>query len=89
MQDSDEADRPQRRSAMVASKLSSPPWDTQIASRPFALPSNQFAAIISVYAPKLMADPTIKEAFYSNLRSFLWKVNSGDAMEFQPNMGWG
>lgn len=39
---------------------------------------NQYAAIISVYAPTLQADPTTKESFYSELRSLLQKTNSAD-----------
>ena len=143
MQDSDEADRPQRRSALVArqlarvdidiaalsevrlaergslteheagytfhwsgkskedrrlsgvgfmlkntlaSKLTSLPvgHSDRIMSLRLILQCNQFATIISVYAPTFRADPETKEAFNSDLRSLLWKVESAKAHHHGP-----
>ena len=42
------------------------------------LQENQYATIISVYAPTLQADPTTKESFYSELRSLLQKTKETD-----------
>ena len=39
---------------------------------------DQYATIISVYAPTLQADPTTKECFYSELRSLLQKTKDTD-----------
>ncbi|XP_068692670.1 craniofacial development protein 2-like [Montipora foliosa] len=39
---------------------------------------DQYATIISVYAPTLQADPTTKESFYSELRSLLQKTKDTD-----------
>ena len=46
----------------------------------FRLPiqGNRFATLISVYAPNLLADAEVKEAFYSDLRNLLWQVKSED-----------
>ena len=46
----------------------------------FRLPiqDNRFATVISVYAPTLLADAEVKEAFYSDLRNLLWQVKSED-----------
>ena len=128
IQDSDEADRPQRRSALVArqlarvdidiaalrevrlaergslteheagytfhwsgkskeaSKLTSLPvgHSDRLMSLRLILQCNQFATIISVYAPTFRADPETKEAFNSDLRSLLWKVESAKAHHHGP-----
>ena len=39
---------------------------------------NRFATLISVYAPTLLADAEVKEAFYSDLRNLLWQINPED-----------
>ena len=39
---------------------------------------NRFATVISVYAPTLLADAEVKEAFYSDLHNLLWQVKSED-----------
>ncbi|XP_068760068.1 craniofacial development protein 2-like [Montipora capricornis] len=137
MQDSDSADRPQRRSALVARELARLNIDiaavsevrfaeqgslteqgagytlywsgkakddrrlsgvgfmitNSIISRLDSLPvghsyrlmslrlpllEDQYATIISVYAPTLQADPTTKESFYSELRSLLQKTKDTD-----------
>ena len=57
------------------------------------LQENQFATIISVYAPTLQADPTTKESFYSELRSLLQKTNETDKIfilgDFNARVGRG
>ncbi|XP_068713291.1 craniofacial development protein 2-like [Montipora foliosa] len=42
------------------------------------LRGDQYATIISVYAPTLQADPTTKEALYSELRSLLQRTKDAD-----------
>ena len=46
----------------------------QLMSLRLPLRGDQYATIISVYAPTLQADPMMKEAFYSELRSLLQKT---------------
>ena len=72
---------------MLASKLTSLPLGHSDRLMPFhlTLQGHQFTTIISVYAPTLIADPATKEAFYSNLRSLLWKVDSGDKLIITGN----
>ena len=59
----------------------------------FRLPiqGNRFATLISVYAPNLLADAEVKEAFYSDLRNLLWQVKSEDKVlilgDFNVRMG--
>ena len=71
----------------LASKLTSLPLGHSDHLKPFhlTLQGNQFTTIISVYAPTLIADPATKEAFYINLRSLLWKVDSGDKLIITGN----
>jgi len=135
--DRDDSDRPQRRSALVASELARLDIDiaalsevrfaeqgslseqgacytlywsgkatderrlsgvgfmmkTSIANRLHSLPvghsdrimslrlpiqDNKFATLISVYAPTLQADLTVKEAFYQELHDLLQRVDSND-----------
>ena len=64
----------------LARKLTSVPeeYPDRLTSLRLTLQGNQLAAIINVYAPTLMVDPATKEAFYSDWRSLLWRVDRED-----------
>ncbi|CAH1266354.1 Hypp3340 [Branchiostoma lanceolatum] len=64
----------------IANKLQNLPvgHSDRLMSLRLPLQDNQFATLISVYAPTLQADPGTKEVFYSELRSLLASVNEAD-----------
>ena len=64
----------------IANRLQSLPIGHSYRLMSFRLPiqGNRFATLISVYAPTLLADAEVKEAFYSDLRKLLQQVKSED-----------
>ena len=64
----------------IISRLDSLPvgHSDRLMSLRLPLLEDQYATIISVYAPTLQADPTTKESFYSELRSLLQKTKDTD-----------
>ena len=64
----------------IANRLQSLPIGHSYRLMSFRLPmqDNRFATVISVYAPTLLTDAEVKEAFYSDLRNLLRQVKSED-----------
>ena len=64
----------------IASKLQNLPigHSDHLMSLRLPLRDDKYVTLISVYAPTLQADPITKEAFYTELRNLLGKVNEDD-----------
>ncbi|XP_055895347.1 craniofacial development protein 2-like [Biomphalaria glabrata] len=81
LQDSNENECPQRKSALVALELAR--LDEVIAALSelrLPLDGSRYVTIISAYASTLPAEPETKERFYNDLRRVLCKVNTTDKL---------
>ena len=79
----------------IANKLESLPvgHSDRLMSLRLPLRDNKYATLISAYPPTLQADPTTKEAFYSELRSLLQRTDNSDKIvimgDFNARVGKG